>query len=282
MSDAEDDYDHEHIHVDETVFEMNSYAVFRLQQWRYTEAIAKLHEAMATLHRIEEQGRLHPLDPPGFQLRTDMGYGGQMDNEIVQEITLLAASIDKSQYTHQIQYQHLSGHPEDDLLEDSSAVDVSREDNTCFEIFEMAFCTLYLNHKGTRGLRLTWCFVMYNLALCYHHREFVQSSKTCVKTANLQSALHLYYAALQIIRAAPQDGKPEDVTLLTLAICNNMGHIYCHLCNVRESRRCVRALQSVLRSADIERQVQTQKDISFFMISAITPPELLFQKAPAA
>ena len=92
----------------------------------------------------------------------------------------------------------------------------------------------------------------------------------------------MYRSALRVIQGAPGDGRPEDVILLTLAICNNMGHIYCHLCNVTESRQCVRALRAVLSSVGIERHVLEQRHISFFMVTAITPPELIFEKSPAA
>ena len=145
---------------------------------------------------------------------------------------------------------------------------------------------MYLNHAGPRGFQFTNAFVLYNVALCYHHREFTEQlppkdARTQVR--NLNMALRLYEAAWQVIRGAPDgDCRPADLVLLTLAVLNNMAHIHCHLCNVPAAKWCTQALRATVSAGDTTRHIRTQPDIAFFMMLAAMPPELLFSKAPAA
>lgn len=242
-----------------SIFELNSQAMFQLQEGRYDVAIATLQRAVQRL-RIETQ------NPTGFHRSPHMtGYGSQAGNAVLEDVSIVSSPVDRDQL---------------DLEEPSTAVANCIGDTLLFRPFEMVFSSVYLDYEGLRGISLTWAFVLYNLALCHHHRELKNGT---MKKEALLYALELYRAGLHVIQAAMGDGRPQDIILLILAIYNNMGHLYSHLRMLDRSEECITEMRGLLlRIPQNVRVTIPHPEYAFFQLGAMAVPEDIFNKAPAA
>jgi len=322
---------------EQTVFELNSSAVFQLQQGNYDLAISTLEEALQSLrrmgaellrrrrrhyhhhhhhHRDDEQYRDGPgrqqiimndddivaEDFPSFYQQGMRGYGSNNAAEGeaggLQEITMLPASIDVNERPCDRMRRN------NNYDRNARRGDRKHYNGNVFDLFEMAFCTLYLNHKGARGYRFMCGMIHYTLALAHHHRVFAVSDNhddqgdtvlvhrhhrhhhqegadSHTNSYHLDRALAYYSAALHAVHGCFNyfSVQREDLALLSMAICNNMGHIYAYLCRGDDARRCHENLCLVPWQWNF---LQRQRDIGFFLNTMCQPPSAIFTKAPAA
>ena len=273
------------IAAQKTVFEMNSEAVFLLQKRQYKEAICKL------LHVVE---RMQNRSLEGFRLEPTMsGYGSQCDNEVVHDVSLLTVPATAQNL---LQGAPQPGHNGVAHQDQDKLAPVYEDEDGAFSFYDQAFVTVFLNYQGRRGERLVWAMVLYNLALCFHHRAHVgrhqvesglQGTRNSV-AKNLIKAANFYQMARQVVEGHHGDGRPEDTLMLLLAVNNNLGHIYeNYFCMIPETQQCVDHLRRLLASETAHYMQNTSpgtyaQHLSFFLITAVATPREVFSYAPSA
>lgn len=251
---------------EKTVFEWNNEAIVLLQDNKHDEAIVKLSKIASKLQQYAQ-------DPTweGFHLKPGSGYGSQSGKDVLDEIVLMAVPV-----TRQLSSNQSSGPP----IEATTSNPATQYN--VFAFFDQAFVTVFHNYQGTKGQRLVWSSLLYNIGLCYHHRE-LQSGAT-PSQRGLKIALDYYKAALQVVEGHYDDGKPEDILLLLLALFNNMGHIYSNfLSGIMETRHCANWIRTLLESNCCESFLRQGGDVGFFCLSALLMlADIPFSYAPAA
>lgn len=233
-----------------TVFQMNSSAVSAIQDGNYAEAIMELQDAMIKMRDI-----VHDPAQAGFQMVPVSGYGCQADREVYEEVSVVSVPARKFQADFPT--------PNSDMT-------------TPFQFFDGVFLTPYLNYQGTRGLRLTCAFVLYNLGFCFQHREVVNGTMNPEK---LRCAVKFYTRGIRIL-----DGEEfqSDVTIMLLALYNNLGQVLSRLGSLDDCNYCVRWIQSLLASPYTRFLAQARADVAFFYENNVLWAENSFCKAAAA
>ncbi|CAB9519330.1 expressed unknown protein [Seminavis robusta] len=246
--------------ADKTVFEWNMEGVACLQRGQYSDAIANFRTAMAGLRMVAQ-------DAGGFRLHGRTGYGSQANNPFPEDVSIVSVSV---------------------VREDVEAYETVQNDldTTLIRMFGNAFTTVFTNYQGVRGMQLTISFVLYNLAVCVHHRELSKVTQgEAMNPENLRKALHLYTRSLRAISAALGDGRMEDVIVLLMAIYNNMGNLYSYFGSPDDLKLCLLWIRSLL--ATYQQYVQPQRhtlasDVPFFQLNVVSVPDTVFHKAAAA
>jgi tetratricopeptide (TPR) repeat protein len=121
------------------------------------------------------------------------------------------------------------------------------QDQDAFSIFDRAFLidsselsssTIY----SSEGQHFTAPVLLYNMSLAY---QLLGMEDVRSQHSNLRKAMKAYRMAAAIAR--------ND--LVSLAVANNMGHIYSQFCNTQESQRCLDYLQaglSTIQDSEVE------------------------------
>ena len=236
-----------------TVFEVNSRAVTALQVGNHPEAISHLQRAMTWIRDI-----VHDPAQPGFTMVPIPGYGDQVNRDVVDEVSILSVPsvIDQAVFP-------------------SPSLDTS----TPFQFFDGVFLTPYLNYEGTKGLRLTCAFVLYNLGFCFHHREVVNGTMNPDK---LRVATKFYSRGLRILDGTAHDTRQDDMIVLLLALFSNLGQLSTRLGDTEDCRNCFCWIQSLLANPRTRLLAQTRPDVAFFYQNNLLWVENNFNKAPAA
>lgn len=241
-------------HQNKTVFQLNNEAITVLQQRKYSDAISKLQAAIVWMRNL-----VHDPTRSSFELLPVKGYGSQAENESIQDISILSVPADM------------------ESLELGSQMDMDNVGSP-FEFFDMCFVTTFLDYQGTRGQRLTTSFVLYNLGLCFHRREITNAT---MKDENLRTALKFYGKALRIIDGAFDDGRYEDMTLLLLAIFNNMGYLHAYFGDMSDTRHCILWMRRLLSTHEAFMLGNSRSDFAFFYGNTLLVDNG-FEKAAAA
>jgi tetratricopeptide (TPR) repeat protein len=112
------------------------------------------------------------------------------------------------------------------------------QDQDAFSIFDRAFLIdssdlAYLSSSSEEGQKYTTTVVLYNMGLAY---QLLGMENVRSQHRNLKKAMKAYQMAATIVT--------ND--LVSLAVSNNMGHIYSQLCDTQKSQRCIDTLQAGL------------------------------------
>jgi hypothetical protein len=131
---------------------------------------------------------------------------------------------------------------------------------------------------GSSSQELTYAFILYNMGLALHikgmeHKKHAQS---------LHLAVKFYKLSLGVLENACDNGRPNEVVLLLLAIFNNMGHIRSHFADIKEALHCVQWLRSLVTAKSPLLLPHLRDEHSFFTLSVLIPPGSEFALAPAA
>jgi hypothetical protein len=248
-----------------TVFAWNSEAIASLQQGKYAKAMSQLQAATAALRTITQDGR-------GFRLLPITGYGSQAENDVLEDVAIVSMSTVMP-----------SSGASPEMHSDNEALDT---DTNLFRPYGSAFVTPYINYQGVRGLQLTCSLVLYNMALCIHMWEVSKTSGmnsgSNMNAHNLRRALNLYSRSLQVIAGAPGDGRPEEVSLLMLALYNNLGNLHSYLGMIDECRQCLAWVRHLLERHQQLHPDKVQSDIAFFGLNVMSLTDSVFDKAAAA
>jgi hypothetical protein len=248
-----------------TVFAWNSEAIASLQQGKYVEAMSQLQASMAALRTTTRDGR-------GFRLMPITGYGSQDGNDVLEDVAIVSMATVLP-----------NGSASPEMQSDNQALDT---DTNLFRPYGSAFVTPYINYQGVRGLQLTCSFVLYNMALCIHLWEVSKTSgmnsSSNMNAHNLRRALKLYTRSLQVITGAPGDGRPEEVSLLMLALYNNLGNLYSYLGMIDECRQCLVWVRHLLERHQQLHPDAVGSDMAFFYLNVMSLTESIFDKAAAA
>ena len=239
------------------VFELNSRAVCQMQEGKYDEATATLQQAAVGLRAIA-------ASRAGFPRIAAAGYGSQQGREPLMDVSLLTSPVVRD---------HVNPTEASKVVTESIVGDALH-----FQLFEMAFLTPYWHYEGTRGVGLSLAFVLYNLAICRHHKEIKLGT---MKKGVLMTAARWYLTAMRIIRANLRDAELKDVVMLNLACINNLGHLYSHLQMLDEAQNCMAQLRSALYSTPRE-VAEAIGCYEFFRLTGLAIPEDIYNKAPAA
>jgi tetratricopeptide (TPR) repeat protein len=124
----------------------------------------------------------------------------------------------------------------------------SCQDHHAFSLFDRALViddAELAAVSSIAGQDCTSAVVLFNTGLALHlqGRRDISSRQVCFK-----KALRLYTMAFQIQETC-SDSDDEVNHLVYLAAINNMGHIYSHFCEGRETRHCLHLLHTVLETA---------------------------------
>lgn len=239
-----------------TIFQVNHNAVCALQVGDYAAAISHLQHAMTWIRDV-----VHDPAQRGFTMVPIPGYGCQAEKEVFDYVSILSVPAFKFQEEF----------PSPNL-----------DTTTPFPFFDGAIITPYLNYDGTGGLRLTCALILFNLGLCFHHREI---SNGTMNPEKLGIAIKFYERALRILQvegAALSDGPLDGATVLLLALFSNMGSLLYRQGNDEECRDCYFGIQELLASPYTQQLAQSRADVAFFYQNFLFRLENTFFKAPAA
>lgn len=118
--------------------------------------------------------------------------------------------------------------------------------------------------------------ILYNLGLVYHRIALATGS-----TSYFSKALRLYDVAASIVLTPSPMEQNHDLTVLKLALCVNMGHIYSNFCDQTGTRRCAVAMQEIFNSTDPNAFSGELRKI-FYMNMLVTQNPHFMGVAPAA
>jgi hypothetical protein len=150
-------------------------------------------------------------------------------------------------------------------LEHSFLNTFSCQDHHAFSIFDRALViddAELAAVSSIAGQDCTSAVVLFNtgLALHLHGRREIRLQQTSFK-----SALWFYKMAFEILERC-LDSNDEVNRLVYLAAINNMGHIYSHFCEGRETQHCLYLLQNMLvtmQNSDID--ILSDEYLQFYM-----------------
>jgi tetratricopeptide (TPR) repeat protein len=132
------------------------------------------------------------------------------------------------------------------------------QDQDAFSIFDRAFlidssdlASIY----SSEGQLYTTTILLYNMGLAY---QLLGMQDTRSQHRNLKKAMKIYQMAAAIV-VAKND-------LVSLAVSNNMGHIYSQFCETQEAQRCLDSLQKGLNAIqDSKVEIHVDELITFEM-----------------
>jgi hypothetical protein len=130
---------------------------------------------------------------------------------------------------------------------------------------------------------------LYNSAVASHHEAFRHRGQT--RRHRLQRALDLYNAAQVVLYDSWSVIADDDILLLlSLALCNNVGHVHYWLLNFKDCRNSLEALQHFMGSLPVDYSEDdeespgslSRKDYEFFNKTIVIFEGASFLSAPSA
>jgi tetratricopeptide (TPR) repeat protein len=122
-------------------------------------------------------------------------------------------------------------------------------DQDAFSVFDRAFlidsfdlASIY----SSEGQKSTTAVLLYNMGLAY---QLLGMQDFPTQQRNLKKAMKVYRMAAAIAN-----------DLVSLAVSNNMGHIYSHFCETQDSQRCLDSLQAGLNRILQDSKVEILED----------------------
>ena len=109
--------------------------------------------------------------------------------------------------------------------------------------------------------------ILYNMAVVHHELGYDTSDKVC-----LDKALQLYNICRSVLsqtKQAKQSKLSIDLTLLDLALLNNMGQIYSVLLNHEQSLLLQQSLLAMIEQLNVIEQAQEDEVFDFFRSCAL-------------
>ena len=126
----------------------------------------------------------------------------------------------------------------------------SCQDHHAFSVFDRALViddADLVAASSSAGQDCTITVVMYNMGLA-HQLQGMQDLRS--QQANFKKALRCYQMATDVLEGCT--GTEDQVSgLVYLAVSNNMGHIFSHLCDTKEAQHCLAWLFMILQAMEI-------------------------------
>jgi tetratricopeptide (TPR) repeat protein len=127
------------------------------------------------------------------------------------------------------------------------------QEQDAFSIFDRAFL---IDISSGEGQHLTIPVLLYNMGLAY---QLVGMRDLRSQHSNLKKAMKAYKMAAAVAN-----------DLVSLAVANNMGHIYSQFCDTQQSQRCLDSLQAGLHAIQQDSNVEILEDeFSAFQMNVI-------------
>jgi hypothetical protein len=123
------------------------------------------------------------------------------------------------------------------------------QDQDAFSVFDRAFLidsTDLASIYSSEGQNFTTAVLLYNMGLTH---QLLGMQNLPSRQRNLKRAMKVYRMAAAIAN-----------DLVSLAVSNNMGHIYSYFCETQESQRCLDYLQAGLREIRQDSNVKILED----------------------
>jgi tetratricopeptide (TPR) repeat protein len=206
------------------IIALNNDAVNLMRHGSFQKAIPYFHSALRELHRIarvQRQSR-NIVDP----IAEDDDCKRKRSRTVVREVRTIALG---------------------DTLSNLKP-SIYREQDA-FKVFDRAFlidssdmASIY----SSEGQTSTTTVLLYNMGLAYQllgMQDFPNQQK------NLKKAMKVYRMAAAIAN-----------DLVSLAVSNNMGHIYSHFCETKDSQRCISCLLAGLQAIQQDSKVEILED----------------------
>lgn len=125
------------------------------------------------------------------------------------------------------------------VVESLGARDLTLLPHEHFNMYERAF-VLGNDFEPLAECTLSIAILLYNLAFAYHCKGTGQA---------IQQALRYYKLGLKVIRDSLPSPANVDLLLVTLAILNNMGHVFSLLSQFHDSATCGERIHFLLESS---------------------------------
>ena len=122
--------------------------------------------------------------------------------------------------------------------------DYSVSPHNTFDVYECAF-TFGDNFDPHTNDVVVSVVLQYNLALAYHLLALATIEGS---TRHMHEALRCYKQGVKIIRYSTPFPGAEQLYLVTMAFLNNIGHIFSHFCQKKQSLNCRERLDVLLGS----------------------------------
>ncbi len=123
------------------------------------------------------------------------------------------------------------------------------QDHDAFSIFDRAFlidCSDLASIYSREGQTFTTPVLLYNMGLTY---QLLGMKDLRSQHSNLKKAMKAYRMAAAIAK-----------DLVSLAVANNMGHIYSQFCDTQQSQHCLDSLQAGLHAIQQDSNVEILED----------------------
>ncbi|CAB9499435.1 expressed unknown protein [Seminavis robusta] len=164
---------------------------------------------------------------------------------------------------------------------------------TGIRLFDHAFVTCSPHpQEGSHFRPLAYAMLLYNAGLALHIRGLETDDQDHVpkqhhnersSSASLHLAAKFYTSALEVLERNCHDGTPGEITLLLLAVFNNLGHIQSHFFDVTETLKSVEWLRALTEAKSSTLLPEWWGQELFFRLNvAFIPPGSVFSLAPAA
>ena len=141
------------------------------------------------------------------------------------------------------------------VVESLGARDLTLLPHEHFNIYERAF-VLGNDFEPLAECALSIAILFYNLAFAYHCKGTGQA---------IQQALRYYKLGLKVIRDSLPSPANVDLLLVTLAILNNMGHVFSLLTHFHDSATCAERIHFLLESSIPTFLARQDEEFSHFM-----------------
>jgi tetratricopeptide (TPR) repeat protein len=125
------------------------------------------------------------------------------------------------------------------------------QEQDAFSIFDRAFL---IDIYSSEGQTFTTSVLLYNMGLAY---QLLGMKDLRSQHSNLKKAMKAYQMAAAIVA--------ND--LVSLAVANNMGHIYSQFCDTQQSQCCLDSLQAGLHA--IQRGEILEDELSAFQMNVL-------------
>lgn len=233
-------------HITDAIIALNHEGILLLRQSKAADALSCFTEALSAVRQLL-------MDQFDGTLRTTPQNDTKNSQSLITSIPLLESC---SRF--------------EPLLEASS-------EGESFAFYNRAFSieTRWSPHIGTTSLT---SILLYNSGLA-HHIMAMQGIYN--PTSKLEEALRCYKYALTIFRTAVPSSAKEGLYLLTLALLNNMGHIFPYFSCLDEAASCRDRLDELLE--ELVPNTMSDEDVDFFYFEKMYREQgYMYTAAPAA
>jgi tetratricopeptide (TPR) repeat protein len=215
-----------------SVLNLNTKAIHLMREGLYTEAITLHHQALKELRSSVERDQ-HAEGP-----KNCTSEGKQQTFIPMQTICLSGyLSLFKSSF-----YQ----------------------DHHAFSLFSQALTIDPVDLEAVPSVEGQNCLsvvILYNMGLAHQLQGMRDLNK---QKTRFKSAMSLYKMAASILTKGSSDTGEQVNGLLSLAVSNNMGHLYSHFCEEQEVQDCLQWICAILELDQLNYQDLVGDDFNLF------------------